>query len=571
VNPADRFQTALGLSPLFARLLAARGWSETAALTEFLYPRLEHAHSPRLMLGMAAAVERILHAVAQGELIRILGDYDADGTLATVILRQALQTLGARVSFHLPKRLDEGYGLHVAAIDGSVADGVTLAITVDTGIREHAALEHARAHSLDVIVTDHHLPSATLPPALVILNPHQPGCSYPDKGLCGSGVAFKLAHALLDQAGKLANPQNSAWPPALQSYLKLVAIASVADSVPLLGENRVFTRFGLQGLAQPVNPGLRALLATALPKADRPISSSDIGFRIAPRINAAGRMGAADQIVDLFFASASEAPARAQALDALNLTRQQLCEKIQAEIADRCARDPDLLQPPLLLLAGEGWHRGVIGIVASRVLSQTQKPVVVVALENGFAHGSGRSPANFHLLDAIATCADLFDRFGGHAQAVGFQLRAERLPELRDRLSKLNVAGATSDAADTDTFDVTLAELTWPFARELQRLEPFGEANREPVFRTRGVTLAAPPQVLKERHLKFNLMQEGARQTALWWNAPQPFPTLASGATLDIEFRLEASSHPQYGDRLQLILSNFMVRSASSMAAGTTL
>ncbi|HEY7855675.1 MAG TPA: single-stranded-DNA-specific exonuclease RecJ [Terriglobales bacterium] len=569
MNPAERFQTALGLSPLFARLLAARGWSETAALTEFLYPRLEHIHSPWLMLGMGAAVDRILNGIAQGESIRILGDYDADGTLATVILRQALQTLGARVSFHLPKRLDEGYGLHLAAIDAAIADGVTLAVTVDTGIREHAALEHASARSLDVIVTDHHLPPATLPPALAILNPHQPGCSYPDKGLCGSGVAFKLAHALLDRAGKLANPNNSPWPPMLQSYLKLVAIASVADSVPLLGENRVFTRFGLQGLAQPVNPGLRALLASALPKADRPVSSSDIGFRIAPRINAAGRMGAADQIVDLFFASAAEAPARAQALDALNLTRQQLCEKIQSEIAARCARDGNLLAPSLLLLSGDGWHRGVIGIVASRVLSQTQKPVIIVALEDGLAHGSGRSPANFHLLDAIATCADLFDRFGGHAQAVGFQLRAERLPELQDRLSKLSVAAANAEASDA--FEVRLAELTWPFARELQRLEPCGEGNREPIFRTRGATLVSPPQVLKERHLKFNLAQDGARQTALFWNAPQPFPSLAAGATLDIEFRLEASSHPQYGDRLQLILSNFVARPASSKAAGITL
>jgi len=424
---AERLQVALGLSPLFARLLAARGWRETEAVVEFLYPRLEHTHSPWLMLGMEAAAARILAAVAAGERIRILGDYDADGTLATVILRQALTSLGAEVSYHLPHRLNEGYGLQVDAVERTAAAGVSLAITVDTGIREHAALERAQALGLDVIITDHHLPDATLPPALAILNPHQPGCAYPDKGLCGSGVAFKLAQALLERSGKL----EEAWPPRLRSYLKLVALGTIADAVPLLGENRVLARFGLEGLAQPVNPGLRALLALTLPKDTARVSSGDVGYRIAPRLNAAGRMGAADQVVELFFASAARATELAQGLDALNLERQRVCEKIQQEITRRLDADPAWREQAVLVLSGPGWHRGVLGIVASRVLERTGKPVLILGLEPGSdgavqAHGSGRAPAGFHLLEALEGCRELFDRFGGHAQAVGCSLPAWR-------------------------------------------------------------------------------------------------------------------------------------------------
>jgi len=566
---AERLQVALGLSPLFARLLAARGWRETEAVVEFLYPRLEHTHAPWQMLGMEAAVARTLAAVAGGERIRILGDYDADGTLATVILRQALTSLGAEVSYHLPHRLNEGYGLQVDAVERAAAEGVTLAITVDTGIREHAALERAQALGLDVIVSDHHLPDATLPPALAILNPHQPGCAYPDKGLCGSGVAFKLAQALLERSGKLEEP----WPPRLRSYLKLVALGTIADAVPLLGENRVLARFGLEGLAQPVNPGLRALLELTLPKDTSRVSSGDVGYRIAPRLNAAGRMGAADQVVELFFASAARAAELAQGLDALNLERQRVCEQIQQEITRRLDADPAWRAQAVLVLSGAGWHRGVLGIVASRVLERTGKPVLVLGLEPGpdgavQAHGSGRAPAGFHLLEALEGCRELFDRFGGHAQAVGCSLPAERLDRLRAALN----SGPASDSPPRPAagFELALKDLTPALARDLARLEPYGEANPEPVFRTRSVRLAQPPQVLKERHLKLVVEQDGSRHTALFWNlwrdgAYQAVPgrpgwdALQVGAKLDLIFRLETTQHPQYGERRQLILREFFV------------
>jgi len=558
---ADLFRAGLGLSPLVARLLEARGWRELSAATEFLYPRLEHTHSPWLMLGMKTAVERTRAATDRGEAIRILGDYDADGTLATVILRQALTSLGAQVSYRLPERLRDGYGLQTSAIEQAVAEGVKLAITVDTGIREHTALERARELGLDVIVTDHHLPGETLPPALAVLNPHQPGCPYPDKGLCGSGVAFKLAQALLEQGGLI----EGAWPPRLRSYLKLVAMATIADAVPLVGENRVLARFGLEGLAQPVNPGLQALLALALPRRPAAVASADVAYRIAPRINAAGRMGAADRVVEMFFAPAAEAAAMAQSLEALNEQRKALCAAILAEIEAQAL-------PPgpgaVVVHAGAGWHRGVLGIVASRVVERGGKAALVIALEADGegrmqAHGSGRAPAGMHLHQLLEGCRDLFTRFGGHAQAVGFSLPAEQLPALR---AYLETAGDTSLPVEAENwFDCELAELTPQVCQELRRLEPFGEGNPEPLFRARGARLAQAPAILKERHLKLSLEQDGIRHTALYWNAPDlaAWVGLAVGSRLDLSFRVEHTSHPQYGERTQLIVREIFVTAAA--------
>ena len=579
---AERFQVALGLSPTFARLLEHRGWSEIEAVVEFLYPRLEHCHSPWLMLGMEAAVARTLAAVRSQEPIRIFGDYDADGTLATVILRQALVSLGAKVSFFIPRRLSDGYGLQVAALERAAAEGVKLAITVDTGIRETAPAERARELGLDLIVTDHHLPGDALPAACSVLNPHQSSCTYPDKGLCGSGVAFKFAQALLERAGKI----EGAWPPGLRSYLKLVALATIADAVPLLGENRVLARFGLEGLAQPVNPGLRALVEVALPQrpdaSTRGITSTDVAFRLAPRLNAAGRMGGAEQIVELFTARPAQAAEIAQALERLNQTRQQHCAAIEAEIQARIAADPACLESEVLVLAGEGWHRGVLGIVASRLLARCGKPVLVLGIEPGpdgtpQAQGSGRAPAGVHLLDMLESCRELLDRFGGHAQALGLALPAGRLPELQAALCAARSAVGSQPSAGSwkpAGFEVSLKELTAELARDLKRLEPCGEGNREPVFLARGVRLAQPPQVLKERHLKIVIEQDGVRQTALFWNlwregsyqaaARRPaWEQLRAGMALDVVFRIETSSHPQYGERQQLVLQEFFVTSGA--------
>ncbi|HEY7838128.1 MAG TPA: single-stranded-DNA-specific exonuclease RecJ [Terriglobales bacterium] len=572
---AERFQRELGLSPLLARLLAHRGWEDTAALAEFLDPQLSQSHAPGLMLGMEAAVERTLRAVAGGEPIRILGDYDVDGTLATVILRQALRTLGTEASYRLPQRLGDGYGLRDALIDEAVADGVRLAITVDTGIRELGPLRRAHELGLDVIVTDHHLPDRELPPALAILNPHQPGCGYPDKRLCGAAVAFKLAQALLERSGKLT-------PAGVRSYLKLVALATVADAVPLLGENRVLARTGLAGLAEAANPGLRALLEAAIPHYPRAVTSSDISFRVAPRLNAAGRMGGAEQVVELFFAAPADAGARAQALEALNEDRKRACAAIQGAIAAQPA-PADAEVAEVLVYAGAGWHRGVLGIVASRMLEQTGRAVLVASLQadaHGVmqAHGSGRAPAGFHLLQRLDACRELFDRYGGHAQAVGFSLPAERLAALAERVNRTPAAaGAAPLAPVAADFELRLGDVTLALAQELARMEPWGEGNREPVFLARGVRIAVPPLILKERHAKLVVEQDGHRQTALVWNlwregAYQSRPgrpsweRMTTDLRLDLRFRLEHTSHPVYGERLQLIVEEFAVTPARSAA-----
>ncbi len=563
---AERFRVALGLQPVTARLLQGRGWNEVEAVAEFLYPRLEHTHSPWLLRGMEAAVARTLAAIEAHQPIRILGDYDSDGTLATVILRQALRTLGAEASYELPQRLRGGYGLQPETMERAAAAGVRLALTVDTGIREHAALERARELGLEVIVTDHHLPAATLPPAVAIVNPHQPGCAYPDKGLCGAALAFKLAQALLERGGKL----EGLWPPALRSYLKLVALATIADAAPLLGENRVFTRFGLEGLERPVNPGLRALLALALPPGQQQVSSRDVAFRVAPRLNAAGRMGRADRVIELFSADAAQAAGLATALELANRERQQCCERILTDIASRPPAPP----AAVTLLAGADWHRGVLGIVASRVMAQSGRAAIVVALEGSQAHGSGRAPQGVHLLHLLEGCNHLFERFGGHAQAVGFSMAADKLDRLQAYLAQVPIP-APSDAAAADLFDVELSELTAAACQDLARLEPYGEANPEPLFRARRARLAAAPQVLKQRHLKLVVEQEGVRHTALFWNlwrdgafqsAPRrpPLEGLAPGAELELIFRLERSEHEEYGERTQLILREFYLTAAAA-------
>lgn len=543
---------ALGVSPLLARLLAERGWSEIEAVTEFLYPRLEHTHSPWLMLGMEPAVARTLRAIAAGESIRILGDYDVDGTIATVILRQALKTLGAEVSYELPERLGNGYGLRAETFERAAADGVKLAITVDNGIREQEALERAQALGIDVIITDHHLPPQTLPTVVAIVNPHQAGCEYPDKNLCGSGVAFKLAQALLERSGKL----EGTWPAGLRSYLKLVAIATVADAVPLLGENRVFARFGLEGLERPVNPGLRALLGFAMAKGKTRVTSRDVAFGLAPRLNAAGRMGAADRVVELFSAPAAEAGGIAQALEGLNQERQQCCARMLAEIEARGLGE----EPGVQVISGEGWHRGVLGIVANKVVERTQRPVVIVSLEEGRAHGSGRAPDGMHLLQVIEGCGDLFDRFGGHAQAVGFSMDAGKLEALRTYLAQAEMP--TPARKNAEYFEVRLSELTPPICKELARLQPFGEGNPEPVLRVRGARLAEAPQVLKERHLKLVVEEDGVRHTALLWNSTD-CARLAPGVELELIGRLETTMHERFGEQTRLMLREFFVTSAA--------
>ena len=409
--------------PVLADLLVGRGIDEPEAAAHFLAPALSDLHDPLRMSGMKSALDRLEAALERKEKVLIYGDYDVDGTTAIVVLKTAIELCGGAAEFHVPHRIREGYGMRDEVIERAAADGVRLIISVDTGIRAFAAAETARRTGIDLIVTDHHLPGTDgVPHALAVVNPNQNGCDYPCKHLCGAGVAFKLAQGLMQRrldARLNANDQSR----LLMSFMKVVAIATIADAVPLLGENRVFAKLGLQGLRRPVNVGLKALLEVAKLGDGRALTATEVAFRVAPRLNAAGRMDAARDVVDLFNEKDVERARQiAGRLDQLNAERQEEERRIMDSIERRLADEPALREAYCMVLDGEGWHRGVIGITASRVVDRHRRPTLVISREGDEAYGSGRSIPAFHLLHAIESCPELFSRYGGHAHAVGFAL-----------------------------------------------------------------------------------------------------------------------------------------------------
>ena len=491
--------------PVLADLLITRGIDEPQAAARFLAPALGDLHDPLLMNGMKSALDRLEAAVERKEKILIYGDYDVDGTTAIVILKTAIELCGGAADFHVPHRIREGYGMRDEVIERAAADGVRLIISVDTGIRAFPAAETARRLGLDLIVTDHHLPGPDgVPQALVVINPNQNGCDYPCKYLCGAGVAFKLAQGLMER--RLDAKDQSRL---LMSFMKVVAIATIADAVPLLGENRVFAKLGLQGLRRPVNVGLRALLEVAKLGDGRALTATEVAFRIAPRLNAAGRMDVARDVVDLFNEKDIErARQMAGRLDQLNAERQEEERRIMDSIERRLEEEPALREAYCVVLDGEGWHRGVIGITASRVVERHGRPTLVISREGDEAHGSGRSIAAFHLLHAIESCHDLFSRYGGHAHAVGFALPSANVEKLRQHLDSYARARLTpADFEPQLEFDreLPLSEVTPELHHALLLLEPFGMENREPIFAARAVRLMSPPQAVKDKHVRLRL------------------------------------------------------------------
>ena len=590
VSPADPLLVAslsqsLACPEPIARLLVSRGIDTPADAEHFLNPSLDDLHDPLLMLGMTAAVARIEAAVAQGEPILIYGDYDVDGTTATVVLKTAIERIAppdrpAQVSFHVPHRLREGYGIQASRLAQAAGAGVRLVISVDTGIRAFAAAAEARSLGLDLIVTDHHLPDGTegLPDAHAVINPAQPGCPYPNKNLCGAGVAFKLAHALLAAHATTEPQQTRLRDVLLPSFLKLIAIATVADSVALTGENRAIVALGLHALRHPVQPGLRALLQVAGLPLDQAPTATQVGFRLAPRINAAGRMDIASDVVDLFLTrDPAVASTLAEKLDILNTDRRATeaaaLEAIELQLLS--LRDPTgAFAGECIVLDHPEWHRGVLGILASRVVDRTGRPALVIRCEAGEAHGSGRSIPGFHLLDALtaahipedAASESLFTRFGGHAHAVGFSLPSHRLPALRSRLRAHSQATLRpellSPSIDCD-LEVDPQDLTFDLLRWLERCEPFGMGNPEPLLLARGLVLAGPPRLIQERHLCLpltaapngqprNAMGWSRSGRALWAERANAL-CLVQGSRVDAVFTLRENRHPQYGG-LDLIL-----------------
>jgi single-stranded-DNA-specific exonuclease len=542
-----------------AELLVARGVASAQDAQAFLYPDNSHLHDPLTMKGMAVAVERVERAIASREPILLYGDYDVDGTTAVVLLKTAIEMLGGVVRFHVPHRILEGYGLQSSVLESAYADGVRLVITVDTGMRAFAEADTARRLGLDLIVTDHHLPSAdnAVPDALAILNPNQPGCAYPEKSLCGAAIAFKLAQALLERRDVVRTREKT-----LPSFLKMAAIATIADAVPLRGENRTIASLGLRALRQPVGAGLRALFQVAdLDPANKEITGFDVAFRLAPRINAAGRMDVAAEIVELFCTrDGTRANELAAKLEMLNRQRRDAEAAALAIIDALLAEDTEFAAERLLVVHGEGLHRGVIGILASRVVERTAKPAIVISVEEGVAYGSGRSIDGFQLLEALETCSDLFTRFGGHAFAAGFAMPAGGLPELRRRLNLYaceRLAGTEPEHVLKIHAELPLDRITPVLAGWLKKLEPLGHGNPEPIFVARRVRLVSAPRLMKERHIRLELAQEsatapvgraGVMRCVGWdWAGRCTALALAAGSLVDVAYRIRENDHPEYG------------------------
>jgi len=536
---------ALGIGLPAARILLARDLREPDAARRFLRPSLADLHPPGALRGMAEAMARLRHAILHGQRILIYGDYDVDGTTSVVILKKAIELAGGTAEFFVPHRLRDGYGMRSDVVEKAAAEGVKLIVSVDTGIRAAEVVRRANELSIDVIITDHHLPEAELPAALAVLNPNRPGCGYPDKNLCGVGVAFKLVSALL---GSLD------WPPeklgrVLESFLKLVAIGTVADVVPLMGENRIIVKHGLRGLNQVRNAGLRALLDVSGFTNGRLPSATDVAFRIAPRINAAGRMDTANAVIEMFTTEDPErARALAQQLHALNGERQQAEAEVTQQIVEECALTPIGDHQRALVFAADNWHRGVLGIVAGRLVERYHRPVFVLSRnpEDGLAQGSGRSIPPFHLLEALESMPELFERFGGHRQAAGLTLASDRIDLFRARFNEYAAARLTlEDLAPQVEIDAVLEfrEINERSVNEVFSLAPFGCGNPAPLFAALGAEVAGPPAVVKEKHLRVMLRHNGRALVLKAWNFAERAAELAAGARVDVAFTLEEDAY----------------------------
>jgi len=537
---AGRLADAIGIAPIVAKLLCQRGLDDPEVAARFLNPSLDQLHDPFTLADMAVAVERILAAIARKERIAIHGDYDVDGITSTVIVRRALELLGADVMHFIPERLRDGYGLQPAAIERLHADGVALIVSVDCGIRGGEAARKARELGVDLIITDHHEPDVELPPALAVINPKRRDCNYPDKYLAGVGVALKLVQALCRKSDR------ESW---LPGFIKVAAIGTLADVVQLVGEHRVIAKVGLDLLTKgPHKVGLRALLDIS-GLTGKTIDSYHISFQLAPRVNAAGRMSTPDIATRLLLA-ADEVRQLAMQLDGENVRRQEEEAEILAAAKKVASTDPEIGARSVLVIAGDGWHRGVIGIVASKLVDAFHRPAIVLSVEDGVAHGSCRSISKFNMLGALERCAPMLMRFGGHKQAAGLALEAGRIREFRAAVNA--VADETLGPDDLmprlkiDS-DLTFRDITGGVAAGIVSLAPFGAGNPRPVFAARGVEIIDGPRKLKERHLKMALKQDGRIFRAVAWRSAERYDDLdarrASGGAIDVAFSLEQNQY----------------------------
>ena len=546
---------ALQVSPVTARLLCIRGLGDLDRARHFLSPSLDDLHDPFALAGMREAVERILAAIARKERIAIHGDYDVDGVTSTVILRRALELLGADVTHFIPERLRDGYGLQPASLERLHADGVHVVISVDCGIRAAEAADRARELGLDLIITDHHEPDTALPRAHAVINPKRHDCRYPDKNLAGVGVALKVVQALC------LKTDHASWLPA---FVKIAAIGTLADVVPLQGENRIIAKLGLEMLSRgPHKVGLRSLLDVC-GLTGKAIDSYHIGFVLAPRVNAAGRMSTPDIAARLLLASdesmSAEARELAERLNSENIRRQQEEAEIVAQARKAVETDLEIGSRTVIVVAGEGWHRGVIGIVASKLVDAFHRPAIVLSIDGDVAHGSCRSIPSFNMLGALESCADAMVKFGGHKQAAGLTIEAARIRELRARVNEYADNRLEPDDLRPRLWidgSISFRSISEQVVSELTALAPFGAGNPCPVFRASRVEIVDGPRRVKERHLKMAFRQDGRVMRGIAWRASERESFVTEHrAAIDLAFSLEQDTWN--GERyLQLSVADF--------------
>ena len=495
-------QEALSLPEVLCALLVKRGLRDPDGAKAFLRPLLSELDVAESLAGIAPATERVHDAVRRGETILVHGDYDVDGIAGATLLTRWIRRIGGNAIPFVPHRLRDGYDFGAAGIEAAKEAGADLVITVDSGIRAHDAVAEANAAGLDVIVTDHHTPAETLPPALAVVNPNRADCAYPNKGLCGTGVAYRLCEALVKEKG--IDPEE------LYSSLDLVALATIADVVPLNQENRTLVRYGLKALARTELPGLRALMARA-GLGDGPVDAGQVAFRIAPRINAAGRMAEAMTALELLMSDdVAHSSALADRLEDANDLRREEETRMLREALDQLEGSFDPAKDFGVVLEGEGWHPGVIGIVASRIVERIHRPTVLVAVADGQGRGSARSIPGFDLLAAVEACQEHLGRFGGHRAAAGMDVAAARIGEFRDGFNaevRKRLRGEQPRPVLRPQLEIPLSAVTQRLAHMLSYFGPFGVGNPAPVFLARQVDLTRPAREVGKGHLKLEITQ----------------------------------------------------------------
>ena len=543
-----RLATALSLPAVLCQLLVQRGYAEVESAKRFLRPRLEQLGDPYQLFGMTAAVDRLVRAIRAGETILVHGDYDVDGMCSAALLTRALRQLGGSVVPFIPHRLTDGYDLTDAGVQAAVAAKARVVLTADCGTSALPAIASLNSFGIDVIVSDHHLPGGPLPACVAILNPRQPGCTSPDKDFAAVGIAFKLALAVTRAMGASEN--------FVFTLLDLVALATVADLAPLRGENRVFVKYGLKLMSETTNPGLRALIRAA-GLDGKPLTAGRIGFILAPRLNAVGRLGNAMRGVELLLTDdPGEANEIARDLEELNQRRQSL-DRSTLDEAMRIVDTVDLDQTYGLVIAKQGWHAGVIGIVASRIVEQISRPVVMVALDGDTGKGSGRSIGAFDLHAGLSECREHLVRFGGHRAAAGITVQTELVPILQTRFNAVARERLTADDLVPEQridLEVTVDDLTDDLEKLLQYFEPHGLGNPTPTLALRGARIdCAPKRIGQTDGVRTAVSSDRGAIPAIGWRLGERAKLLDPSQPVDLAFRLDRDDY-RGADRLQLTL-----------------